>query len=260
MGYDPFFGGFNPVINRARRGRDILTVANISFEESIYGTEKKMALRRPKNCVHCDGSGGEPGSDITMCEYCSGSGQRREVFQNGNATIVNMSTCDWCNGDGNIVTNPCTDCNGEGRSIQTKNIVLEIPNTIRHGSRILLGGEGEDGMYGGPPGDIHVEVRIDEHPQFIRDKKDVRTRDGVNINIFQAVLGDTINVGTLEGVREINIPSGTQNGDEFVIPKLGAFNKRGIRGDHILHVNVEIPTDLTEQEMDKFREIYKERQ
>ena len=253
--FEEFFGGFGGMgrTNRRspRRGADLRVDITLSFEDAAFGTEREIEVPRMEACDRCNGSGAEPGTTPERCPTCAGSGevQRRQqspLF----GTIVTAAPCPNCNGAGEVISSPCSQCNGRKRRRVSRKIKINIPAGVDNGNRIRLAGEGEAGSLGGPRGNLYVSIGVEDHPVFARAEFDVLLE--LPISIVQATLGASLDIPTLEGETiSLDIPAGTQTGKSFRkagmgIPRL----QRSGRGDLIVTVRLLTPTELTdEQEM-----------
>ncbi|HXX58582.1 MAG TPA: molecular chaperone DnaJ, partial [Thermodesulfovibrionales bacterium] len=202
--FGDFFGTFTGQ-RRARptRGNDLRYDLDITLEESAFGIEKNIEIPRWERCEACSGSGSAPGKGPITCSHCNGSGSLR--FQQGFFSV--SKTCGSCRGTGKLITNPCNSCKGNGKVKKLRNISVKIPRGVDSGSRLRMSGEGEPGVYGGPPGDLYIIIDIQDHPVFVRKGSDIYCE--ARITFPQAVLGAEITVPTLDGSAEVRIPIGT---------------------------------------------------
>ena len=253
------FGGSGGSSRRRgpRRGADIRQSVTIKFEEAAFGKKIKVKINRSEECDQCHGSGAKPGTSKKTCPTCHGSGQVQSVQRTPFGNIASTRTCSTCNGEGEVIDSPCSKCHGKGSIRKTKTIEVDIPAGIDNGQMIKLGGQGELGTRGGPRGDLYIEVNVQSHPLFTRDGYDVYLE--MPITFAQATLGDKIQVPTLDGKVEYEVPEGTQTGTVFRlkgkgIPKL----KSNVRGDQYVKVTVEIPKKLNEKQKELVREFAKE--
>ena len=255
--FDTFFGGgFGTRARRqaSNRGEDLRYDLTITFEESFTGVEKQIDVAKRAVCDRCSGSGAEPGTGSQTCPGCGGSGQIRRAAQSFFGQVVTTSTCPTCGGAGRILKNPCAECRGQGRLQRTRRLAVRIPAGVDMGSQIRLSGEGEAGVRGGPPGDLYVVLRVKPHPQLARHEQDIVYE--LRVNMVQAALGDRIEIPTIEGVVEIAIPSGTQNGQSFRLAGRGMPDVRGgRRGDQYVVVQVVVPKDLTPEQKALLRKV-----
>lgn len=263
--FDSFFGG-SGFSNSSRgknspsRGSDLQYTMAVDFEEAIFGTEKEFEINRIESCSKCRGAKNEPGSKVTKCSNCNGVGQIKQAQQSVFGKFVQVTDCRSCDGSGKSFEKVCTNCRGQGRERKHRKLAVTIPPGIEEDTQIRLTGEGTHGINGGPPGDLYVAFRISEHDYFVRDRINIKSE--VNVNLSQASLGSEIIVSTIEGDRELDIPSGTQSGQVFKLRGLGVAQLRGTRrGDHFVTVNVTIPSKLTSEQrelLEKLSETFTE--
>jgi molecular chaperone DnaJ len=236
-----------------RRGSDLRYNLSLSFEEAAFGTETHIQIPRAEACATCSGSGAAPGTSPTTCSSCGGSGQ--VAFQQGFFSVAR--TCGRCRGTGRMVATPCRACGGSGHVQTTRKLQIRIPPGVDSGSQLRIAGEGEGGSAGGPPGDLFVVVRVDEHAFFQREGESLLCE--VPVTMTQAALGSQVEVPTLEGGKaRLSVPEGTQSGATFRIrgqgvPRLGG---RG-RGDLHVTVRVVTPTKLTAAQRRLLEELSK---
>ncbi|KRO37642.1 MAG: molecular chaperone DnaJ [Acidimicrobium sp. BACL17 MAG-120924-bin0] len=260
--FEAFFGGGSPFGGGQRgpsgppRGQDIETVADISFEEAVFGCQTTVKVRTAVRCDDCSGSGAQEGTTPATCSECGGAGQVRRVRQSMLGQMVTSQACGRCSGMGQIIASPCTGCRGEGRIIKEMSYPIEVPAGIDSGQTLRLTGKGAVGQRGGSTGDLFVHMRVGEHSMYERDDDDLVT--DIEISIVQAALGATIDLPTLDGDEVLDIPAGTQHGREFVlkargVPRLSQGGRSRGRGDLRARVVVAVPTKLSDAE----REVLK---
>jgi molecular chaperone DnaJ len=259
--FEEFFGfGMGGSTRRQRRtprrGADLHTTVWLEFEEAIFGTEKEIEITRDETCSVCHGSGAEPGTSPSRCPTCGGRGEVRQTRQTFLGSLVQVITCPTCNGSGEVIQTPCHQCRGRGLERRTVRKTVRIPAGVDNGTQIRLAGEGQPGVYGGPNGNLYIEIRVKEHKYFRRKDDDILL--DLNINIPQAVLGAEIEVPTVDGKAKLTIPPGTQPGKIFRLKGKGVPHLRGNgRGDQLVIVNVEIPTRLTAEQRELFEKLAK---
>jgi molecular chaperone DnaJ len=245
---DIFGGGSRR--ERVYRGADLRYNLEISLEEAARGTETKIRIPTLEACGTCHGSGAKPGTTPSTCTACGGHGQVR--IQQGFFSV--QQTCPRCGGTGKMVSDPCPSCHGEGRVKKHKTLSVKIPSGVDNGDRIRLGGEGEAGVNGGPPGDLYVVVHLKEHPVFKRHGDDLHCE--MPISFATAALGGEIEIPTLDGHAKIKIPAETQSGKVF---RLRGKGIKGVRshapGDLLCHMMVETPVNLSERQRELLREF-----
>lgn len=254
--FDAFVGqgmrGSGPRQAAGIRGSDLRYHLELDFAEAVFGTEKELRFERLEECTACRGSGAEPGTDPIKCPKCNGQGEIRT-----RAPIFNMltvMTCDECGGTGKKITTPCRECRGAGRRRASRTLNVKIPAGVDEGAQIRLRGEGEGGARGGQPGDLFVTLAVKEHKLFQRNGNDIVLE--LPLNIAQAALGANLQVPTIEGETEIEIPAGTQGGEVFRLRGKGVPYLRGNgRGDQLVVTRVVVPTRLNDRQRDLLKEL-----
>ncbi len=244
-------GGGQRKRTRAERGADLRYNLKISFKEAAFGTEKEVTINRLENCSTCSGSGAKAGSKKETCQACGGAGEIR--MQKGFFAV--SQTCPSCHGQGTRITDPCTQCKGSGRERHSRKIVVKVPAGIEDDMQLRYSGEGEGGVNGGPRGDLYIAVSIDEHPIFERDGANILCQ--VPISFSSAALGSKIDVPTIDGKVQMNIPAGTQSGAVFRLKEKGIVRMRAgnKRGDQLVTVRVEVPKKLSARQKELLKEF-----
>ncbi len=244
-GFSGFGGGSSPrTANVPRKGHDIQASVILTFEEAAHGCSKKITINRQDTCPDCGGTGAAKGTSPETCPDCGGRGyvvtQQRTPF----GVMQSQQPCSHCGGRGTIIRNPCKTCRGTGKTAARKSLEINIPAGIDDDQNIALRGQGDAGSNGGPAGDVIVHVTVKADPMFERDGYDVTIH--VPITFSQAVLGDDVEVPTVDGRIVQHIPEGTQSGTKFRLRGQGIqyLNGRG-RGDQYVIVDVEIPKKVT---------------
>ncbi|MBE6933517.1 MAG: molecular chaperone DnaJ [Ruminococcaceae bacterium] len=255
--FGSFFGGGasrSARQNGPRRGEDVGARLDLSFEEAAFGCEKEVSVHRIENCSVCNGSGSADGK-VETCSYCKGAGQVRTTQNFLGMNMQSTSVCPQCNGRGKLVKNPCNTCRGKGKVRRTQKIKVKIPAGIDHGQRVRVPGEGCVGSNGGPSGDVMVDILLRRHPIFSRDTYTVFCE--VPLTFSQAALGGEIQVPTLDGKVNFEIPEGTQTGTVFSIRDKGIphLNNPRRRGDHRFAVVVETPTRLNKEQKELLKKL-----
>lgn len=256
-GFDDIFSNFSSIFDDvfgyggarghsrsyATAGADLRYDLTISFTDAAFGLATKIDVVKLVTCSRCAGTGAAHGSSPEICRTCKGRGQ---VIQSSGFFTIS-STCPHCHGHGKYISKPCDNCHGTGKEQVSKTVQLKIPAGVETGSRLRLRGEGEPGNKGGPNGDLYVFISVEDHEFFNRSGNDVICR--VPISIVNAALGGTIEVPTLQGTEKLKIPKGTQNGNIFRLKGKGIPHIRGFgRGDQIVEVFVQIPTNLSRKQ------------
>ncbi len=232
------------------RGSDLRYAMEITLEQAARGYTTEIRVPSWDGCKTCKGTGAKAGTKPVTCTTCNGQGNVR--MQQGFFSI--QQTCPSCSGSGKTITDPCKDCEGLGRVKRQKTLEVKIPAGIEDGMRIRSAGNGEPGMNGGPPGDLYVEVRIKAHDVFQREADDLHCE--IPISITKATLGGIVQVPTLGGSAEIDLPEGTQTGKTFRLRGKGLKGLRSsVPGDLYAHVIVETPVRLNERQKQLLREL-----
>ena len=249
------FGGFGrrQSNNGARDGADKLMRINLSFEDAVFGTKKKINIDVNSECRSCHGKGGR---GEKTCSTCHGKGvvtqQQRTIL----GAFMTQTTCPDCNGKGRVFDKTCSDCHGKGFVRENKNVDVKIPAGVDNGSRLRLAGKGDAGINGGADGDLYLEFAVKEHPIFIRDDYDIYLE--VPITITDAVLGCKKEIPTLYGDVKLNIPAGSQSGDKLRIKDRGVTHiNSSVKGDMYIILKVVIPTKLDRNQKKHFEELAK---
>ena len=235
---------------RAYRGSDLRYNLKLDLEKAVFGDTVKIRIPAWSTCERCDGDGAEPGSKPQQCPTCHGAGQVR--MQQGFFSV--QQTCPHCSGRGEVVTNPCTECRGQGRVQKQKTLSVKVPPGVDTGDRIRLSGEGEAGEHGGPAGDLYVQIEVKPHEIFVRDGSHLRCT--VPIDFVSAALGGELEVPTLEGKVQLKIPAETQTGKIFRLRGKGVKSVRGTgQGDLLCQVEVETPVNLGKRQKELLEEL-----
>ena len=254
--FGSFFGGgaTRSNANAPRRGENVMSRLELTFEEAAFGCEKEVSAVRIENCPGCSGSGSADGA-VETCSTCRGSGQVRTTQNFMGMAMQSTSTCPRCNGKGKIIKTPCNTCRGKGKVRKTQKIKVKVPAGVDEGQSVRVRGEGCVGFNGGPNGDLLAEVYIKRHAIFSRNNMDVLCE--VPISFTQAALGAQIQVPTLNGKISYDIPEGTQTGTTFTLPGYGIpeVNNPRRRGNHRFTVVVETPTHLTKEQKELLRQL-----
>lgn len=247
-------GLFGSRTGRPVRGRDVLVRAEISLEEAAFGSEATVEYRSLSTCPDCMGAGSQPGASPATCPDCGGSGQVRVAQRSMFGTMMSLSTCRLCSGEGSIIDDPCAKCEGFGTVQQGSLVNVEIPAGVSTGTRLRLSGRGESGGRRGPPGDLFVEVFVGDDPRFERRDSDLLYR--ASVGIAEATLGSRIEVPLIGGgAVELNVPAGTQPATLLTVSGEGmTVLGRRVRGDLIVAIDVKIPKELTEDEEKALRQ------
>jgi molecular chaperone DnaJ len=254
--FDAFFGGagFGGSPNGPMAGGDVAVAAEIDLADVVRGASVEVAYRVVARCERCHGNGAEPGTPITSCPRCEGTGQLRAVSRTPFGQVVRAAVCDRCGGDGRIPEQPCEACGGDGRVASERTVAVDVPAGIEDGQRIRLSGRGHEGERGGPPGDLYVLVHVREDERFVRDGRDLVTV--VDVPAPLAALGASVDVPTLDGVAAADVPAGTQPGEVLRLRGEGVPSlRRGARGDLRAVVNVVVPRRLSGEQRELLEQL-----
>jgi len=242
LGFDIFGSSASPRSGRrARRGRDIQYEIDITLEEAYSGVTKIIQVPKNEICSTCAGTGAKPGTKKTICPVCKGQGQ--VVMSSGFFRMA--QTCSRCQGEGKIVQQVCPTCRGQGYERVTRKIEVKIPPGVDNNSQLRIRGEGEAGISG--KGDLYLLIGVKSHSVFQRQGNDVLMQ--LPVSFVKAALGSEVEVPTLNGNVRMKIPSGTQSGRIFRLRGKGMPDLHSLsRGDELVRVMIEVPTNLTAQQ------------
>ncbi len=264
--FDAFFGGSaGPFGGGAARGpagpprgQDLEVIANVAFEQAVFGATVPVAVRTALRCDDCSGTGAGSGTKPVTCSECNGRGQVQRVRQSLLGQMVTSSACTKCGGFGKVIVTPCPTCNGDGRIVTEKTYQVDVPAGVDTGSTLRLTGRGAVGPRCGAVGDLYVHVRVAEHERYRREHDDLVTE--LPVSIAQASLGARFTLPTLDGDEEMVVPPGTQPGREFVLRQRGVPRLKGRgRGDLRVRVKVTVPTKLSDFETELLKKLAESR-
>lgn len=255
--FDTLFGqggGQQGPIPRTRPGDDQVLGVAIDLKDAVFGTEKEIRIETAVVCATCNGTCCKDGSQAKTCQQCGGGGQVHRRARSLLGDVVTATVCPVCRGYGDMLTDECADCGGEGRVRSERKLKFRIPAGVQTGQRIHLASQGEVGPGGGPQGDLYIEIRERTHPEFTRRGDDLHCT--LNIPMTAAALGATIDVDTFDGPEAVEIEAGTQAGETIRMPGLGVEHLHtGGRGDLHVHVNVQVPTKLDDRQRELLNEL-----
>lgn len=256
--FDDFFGGTHRSKGRRRGagtpGSDLKVTLKLSLEEIATGVAKKIKIKKQVKCDQCSGTGAESSSSLKTCPVCNGTGEVKSVSRSVFGQFVNITTCNNCNGEGNVIDSPCRKCMGDGRIKDDTTMKIDVPAGVHDGNYMTLRGEGNAGKRNGQPGDVIVLFQEQPHEYFIREEDDIIYN--LFITFPEAALGTEVEVPTLTGKAMLKIEPGTQPG------KLLMMRNRGIRhlnssgsGDQLVKVNIAIPKKLNSKEKEILKQL-----
>ena len=232
---------------RGTRGSNLRIKLKLNFEEIARGVTKSIKVKKYVPCTTCQASGAKDKGSIQTCGTCGGSGQVRRVSNTFLGQMQTVTTCPTCNGEGSTITSKCNVCKGEGRVFSEETISIDIPAGVQEGMQLSLGGRGNSGERGGPPGDLIILIEEEAHPELVREGLNVAYE--LHISFTDAVFGIQLEVPTIDGKAKIKVPPGTQSGKIFRLkgkgfPGVNSYDK----GDQLIHVSVWTPQNLTAEE------------
>lgn len=254
--FETFFGGGQPSgpVPRARRGNDALVRLDIDLVEATFGTKRELQVDTAVVCTTCTGDGARPGTSARTCEVCHGRGSVQRVARSFLGQVMTTAPCAACGGFGTVIPEPCPDCSGEGRLRARRTVSVNVPAGVDTGTRIKLTAQGEVGPGGGPAGDLYVEIRERAHDTFVRRGDDLHCT--LQVPMTAAALGTVLELDTLDGAQEIDLRPGTQPGQILTLKGLGVGHLHaGGRGDLNVHIEVQVPTDLSDDQEGILREL-----
>jgi len=257
--FSQFFNGNGGGGRRARKekGKDVVVDMEITLEDAFAGIEKEINLKKYNICKHCKGTGGEPGSAKKKCPECDGAGQVQQTKRTVFGTFSQIITCPKCFGEGEFHEKECKECKGAGRINDIESIKIDLPAGVDNEQTIKIPGKGEAAKRSGNSGDLYVRVHLKPHKIFTRKRDDVYY--DAEIKFSQAVLGDKIEIPTLEGDLSLKIPAGTEAGKLFKLsgkgmPRLNSYG----RGDQYIRIKIKVPQKLSRKEEELMKKLQEE--
>lgn len=241
FGFGEAFGGRGRRRTGPSRGRDLQYTLRLKLEEAATGTERTIRIPRSEQCSTCSGSGSKPGTSPESCSTCGGNGQ--VMFRRGFLSVA--QTCPSCGGGGRVNRTPCEDCSGSGQNEVEATLKVRVPAGVDTGMRLRLANEGEQGMRGGPPGDLYVVMAVEPHELYERDEDNLHLE--LPVSAFQAMIGATVPITTILGEDvDVVVESGAQPGEVIRLKGAGMPNVNGRRrGNLLVHLKVVIPRKLS---------------
>ena len=254
--FETFFNGFGGQSSQGGRsqrrgpqqGDDLRYDLNIDFKDAVFGQQREIKIPHLEKCEVCKGTGSRPGTGPTTCTTCGGSGQVRRATRTPFGNFTQVAECPSCNGAGQIISDPCLNCGGNGVKQVRKKLRINIPAGVDTGTKLRVSGEGNVGLKGGPPGDLYVFIKVKNDSKLRREG--VTIYSDINVSYLQAILGDTVEIITVDGKVNLKIPSGTQPNSTLSlegkgVPRLG---NPVARGNHEVLVKVKLPTKISDEE------------
>jgi len=258
--FETFFGaatGSSPrrgPASRTQRGGDTLIEVEVTLEEAVFGVHRDIPVDLAEECGACHGSCCAPGTSPVTCTQCNGAGVVQRMARSLLGQVMTTSPCPRCGGYGSLIETPCTDCSGQGRIRERRSIDVDIPAGVETGTRIRMSGAGDAGPGGGARGDLYLEIRERAHKTFERRGNDLHCT--IELPMTAAALGTVVTVETFDGPQEVDVRPGTHAGSTITIKGLGVGRlQRSGRGDLHIHLDIQTPTDLTDEQMDLLRTL-----
>lgn len=259
--FSSFFGGgfggrqSSKNSNRPRKGADLNLKMDITFEEAFLGVEKEVVITRNETCSDCHGTGAKPGTKPTKCPDCHGTGQVTQIQNTILGQVQTTRTCSRCHGTGEIIAEVCDNCKGKGTVRKQPKIKVKIPAGIDDNQTVVLRGEGEPGIKGGPKGDLYITLRIKKHGIYSRKGNNVLC--DIPVTMTQATLGADLEIPMVDGSKVIyRIPEGTQTGTKFVIKNKGfKYVNSSSEGDFVFTIQVQTPKRLSKEQRELFMKL-----
>ena len=254
--FETFFNGFGaqgPQSTRAQRrgpqqGDDLRYDLNIEFKQAIFGEQREIKIPHLETCITCRGVGAKPGTGPTNCSTCGGTGQVRRATRTPFGNFTQVAECPSCAGVGQLISDPCANCGGNGVKQVRKKLRINIPPGVDTGTKLRVSGEGNAGQKGGPSGDLYVFIKVKTDPKLRREGINIYSE--ISISYLQAILGDTVAIETVDGKYNLIIPGGTQPNSTLTIENKGVprLGNPVARGDQEVLVKVKLPTRINEEE------------
>ena len=254
--FETFFNGFGGQSSQAGRsqrrgpqqGGDLRFDLNIDFKDAVFGQQREIKIPHLEKCEVCKGTGSKPGTGPTTCTTCGGNGQVRRATRTPFGNFTQVAECPSCNGSGQIISDPCSNCGGNGVKQVRKKLRINIPAGVDTGTKLRVSGEGDVGLKGGPPGDLYVFIKVKNDSKLKREGVTIYSQ--ITVSYLQAILGDTVEIITVDGKVNLTIPSGTQPNSTLSlegkgVPRLG---NPVARGNHEVVVKVKLPTKISNEE------------
>ena len=254
------FGGQSAQGGRSQRrgpqqGDDLRYDLNIDFKDAIFGQQREINIPHLETCEVCRGTGAKKGTGPTTCTTCGGSGQVRRATRTPFGNFTQVAECPTCNGVGQIISDPCTSCGGNGVKQVRKKLRINIPAGVDSGTKLRVSGEGNVGLKGGPPGDLYVFIKVKSDPNLKREGINIYSE--ISVSYLQAILGDTVDIMTVDGKVNLKIPSGTQPNSTLSLENKGVprLGNPVARGNHQVLVKVKLPTRITDDERNLLEDL-----
>ena len=225
------------------------------FEDSIFGTTRKILITKTSNCDTCKGSGAKGGTKMETCKICNGQGKIRETKRSILGVISNTKTCEECLGRGEVPKEKCDSCKGNGVLRKEEEISIIIPSGIRDGEMIRMTGMGEAVSHG-TTGDLYIKINVAKHSHFKREGNDLVMN--LNLKLTDALLGLEFPIKTLDGEIKVKIPEGVSVNEILRVKGKGVPVAKGKRGDLLIKLDIKMPTKVSKKAKDLIEDLKKE--
>jgi len=241
-------GGTRTQRRGPQQGDDLRYDLNIDFKQAIFGEQREIRIPHLETCLTCKGIGAKPGTGPVNCSTCGGSGQVRRATRTPFGNFTQVAECPTCSGMGQIISDPCVNCGGNGVKQVRKKLRINIPPGVDTGTKLRVSGEGNAGLKGGPSGDLYVFLKVKSDSKLRREGINIFSE--VSISYLQAILGDTIGIDTVDGRVDLNIPGGTQPNSTLTLENKGVprLGNPVARGNHDVLIKVKLPVRINEEE------------
>ncbi len=253
--FSDFFGGGMGGRGQARRGRDISTEIQISFADSVFGTNRRILITKTSSCLICHGSGAKAGSKMETCKTCNGQGKIHEAKRTILGTISSTKVCETCLGSGEVPKEACETCKGKGVLRREEEISVVVPGGIRDGEMIRMSAMGE-AVPKGTAGDLYIKINVAPHPVFKRDGNDLAMN--LNLKLSDALLGAKYPIETLDGNIEITVPEGVGINEVLRVKGKGVPNGKSKRGDLLIKLNIKMPSKISKKSRELIEKLKEE--
>ena len=261
--FETFFNGFGGQSSQGGRsqrrgpqqGDDLRYDLNIDFKDAIFGQQREINIPHLETCEVCRGTGAKKGTGPTTCTTCGGSGQVRRATRTPFGNFTQVAECPTCNGVGQIISDPCTSCGGNGVKQVRKKLRINIPAGVDSGTKLRVSGEGNVGLKGGPPGDLYVFIKVKSDPNLKREGINIYSE--ISVSYLQAILGDTVDIMTVDCKVNLKIPIGTHPNSTLSLENKGVprLGNPVARGNHQVLVKVKLPTRITDDERNLLEDL-----
>ncbi len=256
--FEDFFGGAGVEVKNLRKGKDLELELEIPLEATLQRREEVIPLSKFITCARCQGVGAEPASRIKECFSCRGTGQVQQIKRTIFGSFTKSAMCPECEGEGLQPEKPCNVCKGEGRVKGQETLKVQIPAGVDSNQILKIAQKGEAGRRKGQAGDLYIRIHVKPHSVFKRKGDDLFVQ--MPILFSQAVLGDEIEVPTIEGTPIlVAIAPGTESGKILKVPGKGIPHFAGLgRGSMNIEVQFKIPKKLTQEQRELLQKLQKE--